>query len=178
MHPQQSPPAFFALEFVPPAIGSQEGLELARLLSTPNLARVAGAFSAHSQPDQWGWRPREYIAPLLHDPVLGSLLNAVLIQPRVNGTLPHLHGESYRGGALIALTKAPKPGVRPINVGDTFRRLADKAMQPFSKKDLARTFENTYPNVKQFASGSADGAEKFIIRWHCHAGASRGACVR
>lgn len=162
-HPQDVPPAFFAPDYVPPAISSQQADEFDHLLSTANLARVAGTFPAESHPDQWGWRAREYISPLLHDPELGELIRACFILPRCNGKLPQLHGECYRGGCLIALSKAPKPGLRPINIGDAFRRLADKAVQPFSKKDLAHTFEHAYTNVKQFASGITDGAEKFIV---------------
>jgi hypothetical protein len=162
-HPQDVSPALFAPDYSFPAISSQKEEELEHLLSTANLARVAGTFSAESHPDQWGWRAREYISPLLHDPELGELIRVTMVMPRCNGTLPQLHGESYKGGCLIALSKAPKPGVRPINIGDAFRRLADKALQPFSKKDLAHMFEHEYTNVKQFASGIKDGAEKFIV---------------
>jgi hypothetical protein len=110
-----------------------------------------------------GWRAREYISPLLHYPQLGELIRVTMVMPRCNGTLPQLHGESYKGSCLIALSKAPKPGVQPINIGDAFRRLAHKALQPFSKKDLAHMFEHEYTNVKQFASGIKDGAEKYIV---------------
>lgn len=162
-HPQNVPPASFAPDYEFPALTPQQEGELANLLSTANLARVAGNFSAESHPDQWGWRAREYISPLLHDPELGELISEILVLPHCNGMLPQLHGANYKGGCLIALSKAPKPGVRPINIGDAFRRLADKALQPFSRKDLARMFEHTYPNVKQFASGITDGAEKYIV---------------
>lgn len=161
-HPQDVPPAFFAPGYAPPAICTQDERDLDFLTSPENLARVACSVSAHSHPDQFGWRLREFIGPLLHDPALGPLMIEVLIQPRVKGILPQGHGDCYRGGCLIALSKAPKPGVRPINVGDAFRRLSDKALQPFSKKDLAHMFEHAYPNVKQFAC-SPDGAEKFIV---------------
>ena len=162
-HPQNVPPASFASDYMVPALTSQQEEEVEHLLSTANLARVAGNFSAESHPDQWGWRAREYISPLLHDPELGELIRETLVFPRCKGMLPQLHGERYKGGCLIALSKAPKPGVRPINIGDAFRRLADKALQPFSRKDLAHMFEHEYPNVKQFASGIKDGAEKYIV---------------
>ena len=162
-HPQNVPTTVFSPDWAPLPLSSQQELELEHLLSTRNLARVAGAFAAESHPDQWGWRAREYIAPLLQTPELGDLIVEVLIMPRHTESLPHLYGECYRGGKLLALSKAPKPGLRPIAIGDTFRRILDKALQPFSKKDLARTFENTYVNAKQFASGSKDGAEKFLV---------------
>jgi hypothetical protein len=163
-HPQNVEPAKFPDDYVPEPIIEEERLrELDKLLSLENLARVANNFPAESHPDQWGWRPREYIAPLLHAPIVGDILVDVLIRPRREGSLPKSLAECYRGGLLIALSKAPKPGVRPIAIGDAFRRVIDKAMQSFSKKDLAHMFENTYPNVKQFASGSSDGAEKFLV---------------
>jgi hypothetical protein len=96
-------------------------------------------------------------------PGLGEILVEVLIRPRREGLIPKRYGECYRGGKLIALSKEPKPGSQPIAIGDAFRRIADKALQIFSRKDLSCMFENTYANVKQFASGSSDGAEKFII---------------
>ena len=162
-HPQDVEPAFFPSDYVPPPLPEEKDEELARCLSLPNLARVASNFPAESHPDQWGWRPREYIGNMLHDPVIGDLLWETLIQPRYLGALPHLYGESYRGGQLLALSKAPKPGSRPIAIGDCFRRVLDKALQPLSKNELTSTFENTFHNVKQFASGSKDGAEKYVI---------------
>ncbi len=100
-----------------------------------------------------------------YDPELGELIRVTMVMPCCNHTLPQLHGETYKGGCLIALSKAPKPGVRPINIGDAFRRLDDKALQPFSKKDVAHMFKHEYTNdhtnVKQFASGIKDGAEKY-----------------
>ncbi len=42
-----------------------------------------------------------------------------MVMPHCNGTLLQLHCESYKGGCLIALSKAPKPGVLSINIGDT-----------------------------------------------------------
>lgn len=162
-HPQQAQVASFPVGYVAPPISELKESEFEKLTSVANLARVAGSFPAESHPDQWGWRPREYIAPLLHDPGVGELIADILIRPRYEGLLPQRYAECYRGGLLIALSKAPKPGVRPIAIGDAFRRIADKALQPFSKKDLAHMFEHEYPNAKQFSSGSADGAEKFIV---------------
>lgn len=162
-HPQDVPPASFAPDYVIPALSPEEEEARDRLMSTANLAKVAGNFPAESHPDQWGWRAREYLSPLLHDPELGPLVRDILILPRCNNKLPALHGEYYRGGCLIPLSKLPKPGTRPINIGDAFRRLSDKALQPLPKSGLAHKFEHTYPNVKQFASGITDGAEKFLV---------------
>ena len=161
-HPQDVPPASFPADYAPPELSEQQEKELERLCSVSNLARVAGAFPAESHPDQFGWRVREYIAPMLHSPGLGELIRDILIAPRLQGILPAKFAECYRGGKLIALSKAPKPGVRPIAIGDAFRRVADKALQPFSKKDLTHFFEQKYSNVKQFASGSMHGADKYI----------------
>lgn len=162
-HPQEAPCATFPEGYAPEPLSEHDEGQVEWHLTTRNLARIAGAFPAQSQPDQWGWRSREYIAPLLHAPGLGDLMVEVLIMPRHLGTMPDMYGECFRGGKLIALSKAPKPGSRPIAIGDAFRRLLDKALQLLSKKDLAGRFEHAYPNVKQFASGSSDGAEKFIV---------------
>jgi hypothetical protein len=164
-HPQTSQHAQFPADFVLEPIEDLEidHYELERHFSTANLARVASSFPAESHPDQWGWRTREYIAPLLHAPGVGEILVEVLLRPRREGTILEHNGKCYKGGKLIALSKAPKPGSRPITIGDAFRRITDKALHPFSRKDLTRMCENTYSNVKQFASGSSNGAEKFMI---------------
>lgn len=162
-HPQNVPAALFPPDYTPPEIPESSEDLYNYAITLANLARVAGTFPAESHPDQWGWRPREYIAPMLHDPGVGDLAVQIFIQPHLQGKLPELYAENFRGGRLIALSKAPKPGVRPIAIGDAFRRLLDKALQPVSKKELAQMFETTYHNVKQFASGSKDGAEKFIV---------------
>ena len=162
-HPQNVPVASFPHDYVPPPPPETNKNELAFLMSIPNMARVAGAFPAESHQDQWGWRPREYIALMLQDPDICDIVMEIFIQPRFEGKLPEMYGECYRGGQLLALSKAPKPGNRPITIGDAFRRLLDKALQPFSKKPLANMFEQSFNNVKQFASGSTDGAEKYIV---------------
>ena len=161
-HPGDVPPATFPADYVLPELDEEQERELERLCSTANMARVAGAFLAESHPDQFGWRTREYIAPMLNAPGLGALVNEIFILPHLHGKLPAKFVECYRGGKLIALSKAPKPGVRPIAIGDAFRRVADKALQPFSKKALAYFFEHEYSNVKQFASGSLHGTDKYV----------------
>jgi hypothetical protein len=97
-HPQNVEPAKFPPDYVSEPIIDEERLrELDRLLSLENLARVANNFPAESHPDQWGWCPREYIAPLLHAPIVGDILVDVLIRPRREGSLPKSLAECYRG---------------------------------------------------------------------------------
>lgn len=90
-HPQGVPCAVFPQSYEPAPLSEVQEQQLDWHLSTRNLAQIAGAFPAESQPDQWGWRPREYIAPLLHAPGLGDLMVQAFITPGHVGDLPYLH---------------------------------------------------------------------------------------
>jgi hypothetical protein len=150
---------------VPPQISSdEEDLldNIARASSRRALAKLARKAPRESAPDQWGWRVRELIAPLLADAGCGDLIVSVLIRPRQEGYLPPAYAEIFRGGRLIPLSKAPKPGARPIVIGDAFRRLYHRSLDTVSKKDMARYFENSYENCIQYASGAPSGAEKYF----------------
>ena len=109
--------------------------------------------------DQWGMDLRGIIYPLLMSEGVGSDVYYFFIMARMEGYLPPLYAEYFRGGRLIPLSKFPKEGARPIIVGDAIRRLFERAHAKVEKKAMTSHFEETYDNVKQFAGGTASGTE-------------------
>jgi hypothetical protein len=64
------------------------------------------------------------------------------------------------GGKLFALSKPGKPGIRPIAVGDCFRRVVGRALLHDINDNLCQWFTTTDPNVVQFSVGLPDGGPK------------------
>ncbi|KAJ1474516.1 hypothetical protein T484DRAFT_1832132 [Baffinella frigidus] len=60
------------------------------------------------------------------------------------------------GGTLLALSKAPKPGSRPIAIGIALRHLALKAIIPGLNEELTDYLTNAHPRVIQLAGGVED----------------------
>ena len=140
----------------------EERLEIERALSRPNFAKIAQSAPANSSADQWGWRMRELLAPLLQNKVMGQLITDVILLPLADGYLPNAYAEIYRGGKLLAISKGAKGGSRPITVGDATRRIVSRALSQVTKSALMEWCQKTYDNCVQFASGTTVGAEKFL----------------
>jgi len=90
-----------------------------------------------------------------------QLLNLVAkhwILPIAAGYLPHAYNEHLAGGRLVALSKAPKPGVRPINITDTWRRIAAKGLLRECIPSYRKYFQEGHPRVFQFAAATPNGA--------------------
>ena len=59
----------------------------------------------------------------LYKDQLAELLVEVACRPLLEGYLPLYYGWCLARGRLVGLSKVPKEGVRPICIGDLFRRL-------------------------------------------------------
>ena len=87
-----------------------------------------------------------------------ELLNLVAqhwILPIAEGYLPHAYNEHVADGRLVALSKTPKPGVRPINtsyITDTWRRIAAKGFLHECMPSYRKYFQEGHPRVFQFAA--------------------------
>ena len=75
---------------------------------------------------QWGWDMREMSLPLTHDHDLVQSIAEVWVLPAARGYLPPKYLSLLAGDRLVALSKSPNPGVRPICISDALRRLVGK----------------------------------------------------
>jgi hypothetical protein len=115
-------------------------------------------------PDQWGWRIREHLDPLLAaDDEVARQLHRLVFAPLAAGLLPVHLRPTMGGGKLLALAKPGKPGVRPIAIGDAFRRIVGRAVLRAIKPALCDWFTtgaSPDQRVCQFAVGLPDGGPK------------------
>jgi len=78
--------------------------------------------------DLFGWTMRETWLPLLqHDDILSILADSVF-QPLAMGFLSQDFSDLVIGGRLLGIPKGHKPGVRPICIGNAWRRLLAKGL--------------------------------------------------
>ena len=108
--------------------------------------------------DQWGWDSREMWRDILADPQFLEIVAQHWILPIAAGYLPARYREHLAGGRLVALSKHPKPGIRPINVTDAWRRIAAKTLLSICLPDFKSFFQNSHPRVFQFSTATPDGA--------------------
>jgi hypothetical protein len=126
------------------------------------VMKAARSIPALGSQDQWGWRGREHLLPLLKVFELGELFTEYVFKAIILGRLPDRFRGYLAGASLIALDKAPKAGIRPIAIGDLFRRVASKAgLRPLAKS-LGTYFQTSSGNLLQFAVGVPGGAEKLF----------------
>ena len=111
--------------------------------------------------DQFGWGGKEFWWPLRKDAELMSLLAEVVFRPLAAGYLPEAYREHLAGGRLVAPSKHPKPGVRPICMGDTWRRLVAKGLHEGTKMQLDAFFQAKHGRALQFG-GSKHGASRMF----------------
>ena len=78
--------------------------------------------------------------------------------PIATGYLPPHYRDHLAGGRLIALSKNPKPGVRPICISDAIRRLVAKGLFACCKASFTRVFQNSHPRALQFGANLKNGA--------------------
>ena len=52
----------------------------------------------------------------------------------------------------------PKPGIRPINITDSWRRIAAKSLLTTCLSDFNKLFQQWHPRVFQFSTATPDGA--------------------
>ena len=111
-----------------PCLDEEEVEKLAKVMSRVSLCKLAESAPAGGAPDQFGWQAREHVGPLLADQEVGQLLVDQILVPLSIGYVPPLYAHIYSGGRLIAMSKFPKEGSRPLAIGDCFRRLVDRAL--------------------------------------------------
>ena len=114
--------------------------------------------SAGTAVDQWGWDSKEMWQPFTHDKDLMNLIAECWVRPMAAGYLPHHYREHLAGGRLIALSKYPKPGVRPICISDAIRRLLGRGLLQRARVHFTSYFQNSSPNVIQYGGSIANGA--------------------
>jgi hypothetical protein len=72
--------------------------------------------------------------------------------------LPHQYREHLAGWQLIARSKYPKPGVRPICISDVIRRILGRGLLQHAQVHFTSYFQNSSPNVIQYGCSIANGA--------------------
>ena len=82
-----------------------------------------------------------------------TLLAEVVFRPLAAGYLTEAYREHLAGGRLVAPSKAPKPGIRPICMWDTWRRLVAKGLQNSIKTQLDAYFQTRHGRAPAYSSG-------------------------
>jgi len=122
------------------------------------LTRLIRKSSAGTAVDQWGWDSKEMWQPFTYDKDLMNLIAECWVRPIAAGYMPHEYCEHLAGGRLIALSKHPKPGVRPICISDAIRRLLGRGLLQRARAHFTSYFQNSSPNVIQYGGSIANGA--------------------
>ena len=97
-------------------------------------------------------------APLRRDPELLHNIAIHWIKPIAVGYLPQAYKQELAGGRLVALSTHPKPGIRPICISDTWRRLTAKGLLTECQRAFTEYFQDTHPTAIQFGGAVKDGA--------------------
>ena len=108
--------------------------------------------------DQWGWDSREMWDPLRKDTELMEQIAELWFRPIAAGYLPSAYKTNLAGGRLVALSKHPKPGVRPINISDAWRRLVAKGLSRKCQSHFQKYFQHGHPRVLQCGGNTKNGA--------------------
>jgi hypothetical protein len=157
--PPKFPPVDPEIIYTDDEAGERLADEVERAIGRQGMTRLARQYPLVAATDQWHWNNRALTYPCLLDEHIGEAFHTLILRDRLDGYLPSLYAAYYRGGRLIPLSKAPKPGARPIVIGDAFRRLIHKAMDQVTKKAMTNFFESQYSNAIQMANGTKGGAE-------------------
>ena len=112
--------------------------------------------------DQFGWGGKEFWWPLRQDDEVMTLLAEVVFRPLAAGYLPEAYREHLAGGRLVAPSKAPKPGIRPICMGDTWRRLVAKGLHYHTKTQLDAYFQTRHGRALQFGGSMQNGVSRMF----------------
>ena len=95
--------------------------------------------------------------PLTYDNDLMTHVADIWDKP-LAGYLPSPYRQVLAGGRLIALSKHPKPGVRPICISDALRWLTGRGLLKRCQPYFGQYFQESRPNVLQFGGGIKNGA--------------------
>eukprot|EP00961_Rhodomonas_salina_P257496 3479831-Rhodomonas_salina.1 len=131
-------------------------------LSREELATHAGCTLSGNAGEQWCWRAREHLAPLLHDVYISECLQSHVFKPIIHSDFLPITNDHLIRGKLFALCK--KDGsILPILLGDADSKVATKAMMRSLTPSLSQVFLTSHPRVTQFAVGVRDGAASKVI---------------
>ena len=78
--------------------------------------------------DQWGWDSKEMWQDILNYAQFLEEVATHWILPVTAGYLPTKYQGHLAGSRLVAISKAPKTGILPINVNYVWRRIAAKGL--------------------------------------------------
>ena len=108
--------------------------------------------------DQWGWDMREMWEDFSKDDQLLEDIAQHWLRPVAAGYLPEKYRAHLAGGRLVALSKAPKPGIRPICISDAWRRLTAKGLGKECYNHVQEFFQHSHPRALQFGGNNKNGA--------------------
>jgi hypothetical protein len=74
------------------------------------------------------------------------------------GYLPPRYREHLAGGQLVALSKHPKPGIRPICISDAWRRLTARGLGTVCQHHLQKKFQHSKSTALQFGGNTKNRA--------------------
>ena len=120
--------------------------------------RQLGKSKGGTAVDLWGSDGKEMWAGIRKDCDLMDRIAEVIFRPMAAGYLPPKYRELLAGGRLVALSKAPKTGIRPICIGDHWRRLVAKGLHAFLGESLKKYFQEAHPRALQFGGGTENRA--------------------
>ncbi len=129
-------------------------------LSAQHFMKALQSLKPLKARDQWGWRLREHLMPLLLHDKCGELFVALILVPIANGHLQFFDCQQSAGGKLFALSKAPKKGVWLIVVTDALRALVGKVLfsQEGYPQKLPDYFTQAHQQAFQMGVGMRSGA--------------------
>ena len=108
--------------------------------------------------DLFGWDMKEMFAGAQKDTDFMDRIARVFFRPIAEGYLPSRYRALLAGGRLVALSKFPKTGIRPIVVGNAWRRLVAKGLMQMCHKSVHNFFQHRHPRALQFGGSTKNGA--------------------
>jgi hypothetical protein len=94
--------------------------------------------------DLFGWDMKEMWGGVQEFQKLLDQVASVFFRQIAEGYLPIWYREMLAGGGLVALFKFPKPGIRPICVGNAWRWLVAKVLLQMCRRFLKLSSSLTY----------------------------------
>ena len=154
LHPSET----INMDHLPPPGETQPGKGTFDFITGEWLLRFLNKARAGTAVDQWGWDSREMWTPFRKDNDLLDAIARLWIRPVAAGYLPPPYRADLAGGRLVALSKFPKPGIRPICITDAWRRLAAKGLGTTSDAQFQAFFQESQTNALQFGGNTRNGA--------------------
>ena len=152
------PPEAAVVDQSPPPGPIQPGRGTFNFITGKWLRKLLSKARAGTAVDQWGWDSREMWTPFRKDDDLLDAIARFWIRPVAAGYLPPPYRSDLAGGRLVALSKSPKPGIRPICITDAWRRLAAKGLGTTSNTFFQAFFQESLPTALQFGGNTRNGA--------------------